>query len=200
MKKSTLFAGALTLSALWSIMAMAQPVSGADDIKRATSPLPAALRDSATVISYDGKGLPHVVRQGTNHIFCVDNSTPVAFNIGCRGDVTRAASDFQALEKAQGKDAKAVTADTDAAYASGKLSRPPVGTMTYSRAGKTEAEARVMWRMLMPNVKGEDLGLPVSRVNSSSPWMMNSGQPGAHIMMPQTASMDEMPPPPPKGM
>lgn len=200
MKKFTLIAGALTLSALWSNMAMAQPVSGGDEIKRATSPLPAALRDGATVISYDGKGLPHVVRQGTNHIFCVDNSTPDAFNIGCRGDVTRAASDFQALEKAQGKDAKAITADTDAAYASGKLSRPPVGTMTYSRAGKSEAEARVMWRMLMPNVKGEDLGLPVSRVNSSSPWMMNSGQPGAHIMMPQTASMDEMPPPPPKGM
>jgi hypothetical protein len=72
--------------------------------------------------------------------------------------------------------------------------------MTYSRAGKTEAESRIMWRMLMPNVKGEDLGLPVSRVNSSSLWMMNSGQPGAHIMIPQTASMDDMPPPPPKGM
>jgi hypothetical protein len=52
----------------------------------------------------------------------------------------------------------------------------------------------------MPNVKGEDLGLPTTRMNASSPWMMRSGTPGAHIMMPQTASMDDMPPPPPKKM
>jgi hypothetical protein len=52
----------------------------------------------------------------------------------------------------------------------------------------------------MPNVKGEDMGLPTSRVNASSPWMMASGKPNAHIMMPQAASMDDMPPPPPKPM
>jgi hypothetical protein len=200
MKNLKLLVSTVAMSAVWFNLALAQPMSGADGIKLATSPLPAALRDSATVISYDGSGMPHVVRQGTGHIFCVNNSTPQAFSIGCRGDATRAAADFQAVEKAQGKDAKIIAADTNAAYASGKLSRPPVGTMTYSRAGKTEAESRIMWRMLMPNVKGEDLGLPVSRVNSSSLWMMNSGQPGAHIMIPQTASMDDMPPPPPKGM
>jgi hypothetical protein len=200
MKNLKLLVSIVAMSAVWFNLALAQPMSGADEIKLATSPLPAALRNSATVISYDSSGMPHVVRQGTSHIFCANNSTPEAFSVGCRGDATRAASDFQAIEKAQGKDAKTIAADTNAAYASGKLSRPPVGTMTYSRAGKTEAESRIMWRMLMPNVKGEDLGLPVSRVNSSSLWMMNSGQPGAHIMIPQTASMDDMPPPPPKGM
>ena len=86
------------------------------------------------------------------------------------------------------------------AYASGKLTRAPAGTTIYTRSGKTEAEARSMWVVLMPNVKGEDLGLPTKRMNASSPWMMRSGTPGAHIMMPQTASMDDMPPPPPKAM
>ena len=94
---------------------------------------------------------------------------------------------------------KTIGADTEAAYTSGKLMRAPAGTTIYGRSGKTEAEARSMWLVLMPNVKGEDLGLPVKRMNASSPWMMRSGTPGAHIMMPQTASMDDMPPPPPKG-
>jgi hypothetical protein len=175
-------------------------MSKEDQIKAATSALPAAMRDGATVISYDSKGLPEVLRQGNNNIFCVDLSTPDRFNVSCRGDVLRAASDFSAREKAEGKDAKAIQADTEAAYTSGKLKRAPAGTMIYGRSGKTEAEARSMWVVLMPNVKGEDLGLPTKRMNASSPWMMRSGTPGAHIMMPQSASMDEMPPPPPKPM
>lgn len=200
MKGLTLIAAGAMLSASFPGAALAQGMSKDAQIKAATSALPAALRDGATVISYDSKGLPQVLRQGDNHIFCTDNSTADSFSASCRGEVMRPISDFQAREKAEGKDQKTIGADTDAAYESGKLTRPPVGTMIYTRSGKTEAEARSMWVVLMPNVKGEDLGLPTKRMNASSPWMMRSGTPGAHIMMPQTASMDEMPPPPPKKM
>lgn len=200
MKGLTIIAAAAMLSASFAGAAMAQGMSKEQQIKAATSALPAALRGGATVISYDSKGLPQVLKQGDNHIFCVDNSTADSFSASCRGEVMRPIADFQAKEKAEGKDAKAISADTDAAYAAGKLTRPPAGTMIYNRGGKTEAEARSMWVVLMPNVKGEDLGLPTTRMNASSPWMMRSGTPGAHIMMPQTASMDDMPPPPPKKM
>jgi hypothetical protein len=200
MKGLTVIAAAAMLSASFAGVAMAQGMSKEAQIKTATSALPAALRDGATVISYDSKGLPQVIKQGDNHIFCVNLSDDKGFNVSCRGDSLRAASDFTAKEKAAGKDAKAIAADTDAAYASGQLTRAPAGSMIYGKSGKSEAEAREMWVVLMPNVKGEDLGLPTKRMNASSPWMMRSGTPGAHIMMPQTASMDDMPPPPPKGM
>jgi len=201
MKGLTVIAAAAMLSASFAGAAMAQGMMSKDaQIKTATSALPAALRDGATVISYDSKGLPQVVRQGNNHIFCANLSTADSFSVSCRGEALRAASDFTAMEKAQGKDAKTIGADTDAAYASGKLTRAPVGTMIYGKSGKSEAEAREMWVVLMPNVNGESLGLPTKRVNASSPWMMHSGEAGAHIMMPQTASMDDMPPPPPKSM
>jgi hypothetical protein len=201
MKGLLTMAAAVALTAAFAGGAMAQGMMSKDDqIKSATSALPAAMRADATVIAYDSKGLPQVLRQGTNHIFCANLSDANGFSVSCRGDALRAASDFTAMEKAAGKDAKTIGADSDAAYASGKLTRAPAGTTIYGRSGKTEAEARSMWVVLMPNVKGEDLGLPVKRVNASSPWMMRSGTPGAHIMMPQTASMDEMPPPPPKGM
>lgn len=195
MRGLTVIAAAAMLSASFAGAALAQGMSKDEQIKTATSALPAALRDGATVISYDSKGLPQVLRQGDNHIFCANLSDAKGFSVTCRGEPLRAALDFQQREKAEGKDQKAIGADTDAAYASGKLTRPPVGTMIYGRSGKTEAEAHSMWVVLMPNVKGEDLGLPTTRVNASSPWMMRSGTPGAHIMMPQTASMDDMPPP-----
>jgi hypothetical protein len=201
MKVLTVIAATAMLSASFAGAAMAQGMGSKDDqIKTATSALPAALRGGATVISYDSKGMPQVLKQGDNHIFCVNLSTPDRFNVSCRGEALRAASDFSAREKAEGKDAKAIQADTEAAYNSGKLQRAPVGTTIYGLGGKTEAEAKPLWVVLMPNVKGEDLGLPTKRMNASSPWMMRSGTPGAHIMMPQTASMDDMPPPPPKGM
>ena len=201
MKGIMTFVAAAALTASFASVATAQGMmSKEEQIKTATSALPAAMRDGATVISYDSKGLPQVLRQGNNNIFCVNGSTAESFNVSCRGMALRAASDFAAKEKAEGKDAKTISADTDAAYASGKLTRAPAGTTIYTRGGKTEAEARSMWVVLMPNVKGEDLGLPTKRMNASSPWMMRSGTPGAHIMMPQTASMDDMPPPPPKGM
>jgi hypothetical protein len=199
MKGLMTFVAAAALTVSFASVATAQGMKSKDEqIKAATSALPAAMRDGATVISYDSKGLPQVLRQGSNNIFCADLSSAEGFNASCRGQALRAASDFAAMEKAAGKDAKTIGADTDAAYASGKLTRAPAGSMIYGRSGKTEAEARSMWVVLMPNVKGEDLGLPTMRVNASSPWMMRSGTPGAHIMMPQTASMDEMPPPPPK--
>jgi len=47
--------------------------------------------------------------------------------VSCRGNALRAASDFSAKEKAEGKDAKAIAADTDAAYASGKPKRASPG-------------------------------------------------------------------------
>jgi hypothetical protein len=201
MKGLLTMAAALAITASFAGAASAQgAMSKEDQIKTATSALPAALRGGATVISYDSKGLPQVLRQGDNNIFCANLSTADRFNVTCRGEPLRAVLDFQQKEKAAGKDQKAIGAATEAAYASGALKRAPAGTMIYGRSGKTEGEARSMWVVLMPNVKGEDLGLPTKRMNASSPWMMRSGTAGAHIMMPQTASMDDMPPPPPKRM
>ena len=198
MKGLMTFVAAAALTASFASAATAQGMMSKDDqIKQATSALPASMRAGAMVVSYDTKGLPQVLRQGTNNIFCTPNSGTDTFAVSCRSMALKAASDFAAVEKAAGKDAKTITADTDAAYASGKLTRAPAGTIIYNRGGKTEAEDKSLWVVLMPNVKGEELGLPTSRVNASSPWMMASGKPNAHIMMPQAASMDDMPPPPP---
>src|ERR1700761_464813 len=108
MKGLLTMAAAIALTASFASVATAQGMKASkeEQIKTATSALPAALRDGATVISYDSKGLPQVLREGNNNIFCADLSTAEGFNVSCRGNALRAASDFTAKEKAEGKDAK----------------------------------------------------------------------------------------------
>ena len=196
MKKLLIMAALMSAASLAPAMAQSKD----DLIAQAVSAVPDELRAGATVVNYDAKGDPVVLRAGTNGVVCTPNQNKDNYSVNCYAQLLRAQHDLQAKEKAAGKDAKAIAADTDAAYASGQLMRAPAGSTIYGRSGKSEAEAREMWVVLMPNVKGEDLGLPTKRMNASSPWMMRSGTAGAHIMMPQTASMDDMPPPPPKGM
>jgi hypothetical protein len=177
-------------------IAAANAASKEEQISQAVSALPQALRAGATVISYSPKGSPEVLRQGHNGIICNPNQPGSAgFRVACYGEDLKPQMDMQARLKAEGKDPKAIQGAIQSARDSGKLPTPLMGTAIYSRAGKTEADAHEMWVVLMPNANAEKLGLPTERVNASSPWMMRSGTPNAHIMMPQTASMDETPPP-----
>ena len=196
MKSLLTMVAAMALTAAFANAAMAQSASKDKQIAQAISALPASMRAGAMVISYDAKGNAEVLRQGNNGIFCTPNTNPDGFAVSCRGMALKAASDFSAKKKSEGKDARSISADTNAAYESGTLKRAPMGTMIYNRRGKTEADSRSLWVVLMPNANAAQLGLPTTRVNASSPWMMRSGTVGAHIMMPQTASMDDMPPPP----
>ncbi len=157
-------------------------------IAQAVSALPDTLRDGATVVTYDAQGTPKVLRQGTNAIVCQTNQpTPQAgFAVSCYHKSMQPTRDLQAKLRAEGKDAKAITAAVDEARAGGKLTAPAFGTMLYTRSGKTEAEARTLWVMLAPNATAETTGLPTERPKTGGPWLMNAGKPGAHVMIPVT--------------
>jgi hypothetical protein len=183
MKQTLLLAAALTLTAS---AAMAQTESKEQQIADAVMAAPEALRAGATVVSYDAKGEPMVLRQGTNNITCTPN-TPggTSYSVSCYGNALRAQRDFQAKEKAEGKDAKTQAADLQAAMASGKLQPPPMGTAMYSLSGKTKESARGMWVVLVPGMTAEQTGLPTQPTANGTPWLMRAGTPGAHIHIPQ---------------
>ncbi len=186
MKRFIHIIAAVALTSPFGILA-AQEMSNDAQITEAVSPLPETLRAGATVVTYDAKGDPKVLRQGTNDIVCQPNqpkATP-GFSVTCYAKSLAPQRDMEAKLRAEGKDQKEIQAAVKAALDSGKLQAPPMGTMSYSKSGKTEAEAHVLWVMRVPNAKAEDLGLP-TKAGKGSPWMMASGTPGAHIMMPQT--------------
>jgi len=183
MKQSLLIAAALTLTAS---AAMAQTMSKDDQIAEAVSAAPEALRAGATVVNYDAKGDPVVLRQGTNGVVCTPNQPGgTSYSVSCYGAALRAQRDMQAKEKAEGKDAKTIGADIQAALASGKLKAPPMGTAMYSLSGKTKESARGMWVVLVPGLTAEATGLPTQPTAHGTPWLMRAGTPGAHIHIPQ---------------
>lgn len=128
-----------------------------------------------------------MLRQGNNGLVCQTNQpTPAAgFSVACYAKALAPQYEMTAKLRAEGKDQKEIQAALKAARDSGKLQPPPMGAMSYSKSGKAAADARVLWVMRVPNATAKSLGLP-TKAGKGSPWMMNSGQPTAHVMMPQT--------------
>jgi hypothetical protein len=179
---------AALLSAASVLPAMAQGMSKDDQITQAVSAAPEELRAGATVVSYDAKGEPVVLRQGTNGIVCNPNQNTDNYSVNCYAQLLRAQHDLQAKEKAEGKDPKTIGADVAAALASGKLPKPTTGTTMYMLSGKTQATARGMWVVLVPGMTAAETGLPTKPTAAGTPWLMRAGTPGAHIHIPQAAA------------
>ncbi|HWF63012.1 MAG TPA: hypothetical protein VN685_00205 [Rhizomicrobium sp.] len=175
---------AALMSAASLVPAVAQGMSKDDLIAQAVSAAPEELRAGATVVTYDAKGDPEVLRQGTNDIVCTPNQNKDNYSVNCYAKILRAQRDLQAKDKALGKDAKATAADIQAA----NLPKPPVGTTMYSLSGKTQATARGMWVVLVPGMTAAESGLPTKPTAAGTPWLMRAGTPGAHIHMPQAAA------------
>ena len=70
MKHVLMISAALLLGATG---AMAQTMSKDEQIAQAVKAAPEALRAGATVVNYDAKGDPIVLRQGNNGIVCTPN-------------------------------------------------------------------------------------------------------------------------------
>jgi hypothetical protein len=168
-------------------MAIAQETSTDARIAEAASPLPASLRGGATVVTYDAKGSPKVLRQGSNGITCSRNlPLPTQpFGVQCYGAALAPQHDMMIRLLASGKSHDEAQAEVTKAIESGKLQLPPAGTISYSRSGKSATDSGVLWIIHLPNAKAESLGLP-TEPGQGSPWMMFSGTPRAHVMLPQT--------------
>ncbi|MGH6828685.1 MAG: hypothetical protein ACREFW_07230 [Rhizomicrobium sp.] len=159
-------------------------------IAQALSPLPRSLRAEASVFTYDAQGNPIFLRWGNNNIYCMPNQPGTArFQASCFGSAIKAERDFAAKEKAEGKDPKTIQADIAAARAARKLGAPPIGAVVYNREGKSEDQAHELWVIRMPDVKADTVGLPTAAANGQ-PWMMRSGAPQAHLMVPLKGSMN----------
>jgi hypothetical protein len=184
MKKLLIMAALMSAASLMPAMAQSKD----DLIAQAVSAAPDELRAGATVVNYDAKGDPVVLRAGTNGVVCTPNQNKDNYSVNCYAQVLRAQHDLQAKDKAMGKDPKAMAADVQAAMASGQLPKAPSGTTLYMLTGKTQATARGMWMILVPGMTAQDSGLPTKPTAAGTPWLMRAGTPGAHIHIPQAAA------------
>jgi hypothetical protein len=159
-----------------------------DEITQATLPLPEDLRANATVYKYDPKtGERIVLRKGTNFVECTPRGSD-GFT-WCYNVVSAARRDFSAKLRAQGKSDKEIQEAVAAATKDGTLKPTPFGTMSYRLYGKKD-RIQLLWVLSVPGATPETIGVSEGSQRDEAiggdgrPWLMLSGTPGAHIMIP----------------
>lgn len=184
MKKLTTFTIAV-LAACTAVSASAQ--SAEEMIEQAVTPLPADLKEDATVFTYDDDGVRQVLRQGSNNVECQpqdENGFTMCFPV-----MTSARRDLSAALSAQGMEGAALQAELRSAESSGRIQPNPFGSMFYRHYAKDD-RIQLLWVVLLPDAVSDDLGMSTLSQRDSSlagqglPWMMREGTGGAHLMIP----------------
>lgn len=162
--------------------------SQAEIIAKAVSPLPEDLRADATVYTYDeATGDRITLKEGTNHVEC--QPTDAEGFTRCNPIYLRGRNDLSAKLRAQGLEGDALSAALQKAEDEGRIAPRRFGSLAYRRFD-TPDRIQYLFVISLPNASPEDLGMPVGpqRDNAlagrGTPWMMNPGTPGAHLMIP----------------
>jgi hypothetical protein len=159
-----------------------------DEITQATLPLPEDLRAGATVYKYDAKtGERIVLRKGTNSVECIPRGDD-GFT-WCYNTISAPRRDFSAKLHAQGKSEKEIQDAVAEAAKTGALPATPFGTMSYRLYGKKD-RIQLLWVLSVPGATPETIGVSEGSQRDAAiggngrPWLMLSGTPRAHIMIP----------------
>jgi hypothetical protein len=160
----------------------------AEEITQATLPLPDDLRAEATVYKYDAKTGERIwLRKGTNFAECMPRGADDF--TWCYNRATAARRDFSAKLRSQGRSEKEIQDAVAAATRDGTLKPAPFGTMSYRLYGKKD-RIQLLWVLSVPGATPESIGVSEGSQRDEAiggdgrPWLMLSGTPGAHIMIP----------------
>jgi hypothetical protein len=173
-------------------LAGAQPASAAEtQIAMAVHAAPADRRAGAAVLGYDARGTLVELRAGKNDLICLaDDPKGDGISVAC---YHKDLGPFMARGRelaAQGAGAKAREIRLQE-VASGKLLMPKAPRMLYVTTGtrydaatNTIADEYTRSVIYLPFATAETTGLSTNGPPSpGSPWLMDSGTAGAHIMI-----------------
>ena len=183
MKKSVL----ATMAAAMFLSGQLAAQSNQATIEKALSPLPEDLRADATVYTYDDDGNRVTLKVGSNHVEC--QPTDAEGFTRCGPVALRERRDLQAKLSAQGLEGDELQLAMQKAEDEGKIPARVFGSLSYRRFDTPD---RIQYLMVvsLPFATAEGLGMPTGSQRNNSlagkgtPWMMNSGTAGAHLMIP----------------
>lgn len=188
-----LCAGVIAVS-IWApghVFAQSPPAAEAQ-IALALHAAPEERRAGAAVLGYDSSGALVELRAGTNDLICLaDDPKAEGVSVAC---YHKDLEPFMARGRqltAQGiteGEARATTRLQE--IESGKLPMPKDARMLYVTTGKgydaatnTIADSYTRWVIYLPFATPETTGLPAKPTGPGSPWLMDPGTAGAHIMI-----------------
>lgn len=184
--------GTALIVALLSVVVLAQPVPSAEtQIAMAVHAAPEDRRAGAAVLGYDSSGALVELRAGKNDLVCLADDPKVeGISVAC---YHKDLEPFMARGReltAKGVDQKLRMATRFKEIESGTLPMPKEARTLYVTTGKaydaatdTIAEAYTRWVIYVPFATAEATGLPTKPTGPGSPWLMDPGTAGAHIMI-----------------
>jgi hypothetical protein len=152
-------------------------------VNGALLPIPAAMRDRATVVLDVSDAKRVILRQGNNGIICKANTLKDRFFTECYPQELDA---FWTRNQALGREGKTGAETTEALVEdvrAGRLKTPSVGVVTYEMGGDSPDSALPHMIVFLPNATSKSSGLP-DKSDPYRPWLMWAGTPFAHVMVP----------------
>ena len=195
MKRRILIGCAVAILFAWidPVAAQMDIPSPEKQIMAAVSPAPAEMQDGATVLGYNSNGELVTLREGTNELICLaDDPSVERFHVACY---------FKEMEpfmirgrelRAEGLSREEVMAIRKQEIESGKLPWPEKPMALYSLSGSEDGydyssgqlqAASPLYVVYVPYATQESTGIATKPVSEGAPWLMNPGEPWAHIMI-----------------
>lgn len=163
-----------------------EPGASQADVDKALIAAPNSQRDQATVIKWKPDFTYDTLRKGTNRLVCYDRSgLPLQqpFSVQCTSlsNVDRVAQNLRAQALGDRDKSEAMLKEAEQ---NGTRVKPEYGSMWYSVAGPSQAQARPHHTMVaVPGATTQSTGLP-ENPRQGGAWIMNAGTSTAHIMTP----------------
>lgn len=161
-------------------------------IAAAVSPLPQDLQEGAAVMGYKSDGSMTMLKEGTNDMICIaDNPGDDRFHAAC---YQLALDPFMSRGRqlaSEGKSRDENRATRKAEIEAGTLSVPDGPAALYQLFGEASSlnldtgevsNVRPLYVMYIPYATTESTGLSSQAPMPGAPWLMDAGEPWAHIM------------------
>jgi hypothetical protein len=167
------------------------PPPVAEQLAAAVLPLPAELRDGATVLGYREAGALVTLRQGTNGLTCLAlYVTRPDFHVACYADGLEPFMARGRQLRAQGVQGTEVDSVRFRELRSGALTLPPQGALysitgdkaDFDAATATLRKGSTLTVLYIPGATTASTGIS-SRPSRTGAWLMFPGTPKAHVMI-----------------
>lgn len=195
MKRRILFGCLVTILLVWvdPIAAQNEIPSPEKQIMAAVSPAPADMEDGATVLGYNQQGELITLREGTNELICLaDDPNVDRFHVACYYKEMEPFMERGRELRAQGLSRDEVMETRKQEIESGELSWPDKPMALYSLSGSENgydystdqlSSANPLYVVYIPYATEESTGIATKPASEGAPWLMNPGEPWAHIMI-----------------
>lgn len=159
----------------------------------AVSPAPADMRDGAKVLGYNPDGELVTLREGTNDLICLaDDPAVERFHVACYFKELEPFMERGRQLRREGKSRDEVQAARKQEIESGDLPWPDKPMALYSLSGSENGydyssgklvSASPLYVVYVPYATESSTGIATKPTSEGAPWLMNPGEPWAHIMI-----------------